>query len=121
MLLLFLLGAFTHLLSAVPVNDHEPLTRELDVSPDSSVLVKRSLDKITATGHEQHAELEHGNIPRLRRAEGSEPQALLPVGTEQHQERFKRGFGKWIKKKWRSIKKILPKQPIPIIRYERKF
>ncbi|CDW55557.1 hypothetical protein TTRE_0000383001 [Trichuris trichiura] len=119
MLLLLLLGALTHLLSAVPVNEHELLRKETEGGPDSSVLVKRSLDKTFPTGYEQHAELERGHLVRLKRIEESEPHAFLPVDPEQHQERFKRGLGKKIKKKWRSVKKHLPKQPIPIIRYER--
>ncbi|CDW60409.1 hypothetical protein TTRE_0000878801 [Trichuris trichiura] len=130
MLLLFLLGAFTHLLSAVPISQNEVLTRELDAGPYSSTLAKRSLDITSEAGYEQHTDLEHGHLVRLRGAE--EPGALLPVSPEQHQQRFKRGIGKKLKKKWRSVKKgvsklaknvkkVLPKKPIPIINYTRRF
>ncbi|KFD57150.1 hypothetical protein M514_02035 [Trichuris suis] len=133
MLLLLLLGAFTHLLSAVPVKEHvqhELLERELDVGQHSSKLAKRGLDLTSAIGHEQHAELEQAHLARLRRDDAQH--ALLPDGSEQHQLRFKRGFGKWVKKKWGSVrkgasklvkgvKKVFPKKGIPIIRYERRF
>ncbi|CDW60741.1 hypothetical protein TTRE_0000913301 [Trichuris trichiura] len=62
MLLLFLLGAFTRLLSALPVNERELLTRELDAGPYSSTCAKRSLNIISDTGYEQHTELEHRHL-----------------------------------------------------------